>query len=621
MDSVPLLANSIFTEIDGSIAHMLNGLCSKPCCQVVEQLALHVDREVLLETRSKVFEAADLRFKQELEARGITGGKPRLELINRKGDLINEKLSKDIVELVKYVCCLIEAFPKELLSTSSKKTYIEIEIPKFDDQSVNQSMPSKDPSSKEPSKEPPGDKDSVILFLLDKTRKLENSLIQLWNYVLNVEKVHGDELSANRKSSKPVFKELMSRPSVQSQHTLEAFTANTPGTQTKSADLAEPTLTQLLAPDAQTQPQSVTGPLAPASLPGSPHAQSATTESSRGSPSSPPTSLPGSGLIPQNQKLPIAADSSVDTPARDTHNSVDNPIVIPDDVRSDKVSEKVITQTSQTTPPIASYSQMVARDGEWQVVGDNKRNSSNLSNKNGSAPAKKSALTGIRVDKGAEFYVQGLERKNGESLKEISEKVRDYCQDRGVRVMMSHVITNRYNPRLVGCRISVPERCIDVVIADRFWPNYITCRKWQKSSEKPGVRFNKEQTVNRGRSRDRNHGHDAGIESRERSRSARRPERSRERSRSPRRRERSKSPQPRERSRSARRRERSRSPQPRKRSRSTRPPHVRMESPADRERDIQQKEANEYWWAYDNSEPSDKLSKDRDYRRSILYHS
>ena len=119
--SLPLLNNAIFQEIDGGIAHILNDLGTQPCAEVIEQLALNVDKDVLLDIRYKVFKVAVQHFEQELEARGVSGGKPKLELIQRKGDLVNEKLAKDIVDTVKYVCKLTEIFPKDLLSTNSKR--------------------------------------------------------------------------------------------------------------------------------------------------------------------------------------------------------------------------------------------------------------------------------------------------------------------------------------------------------------------------------------------------------------------------------------------------------------------------------------------------------------------
>ena len=88
-------------------------------------------------------------------------------------------------------------------------------------------------------------------------------------------------------------------------------------------------------------------------------------------------------------------------------------------------------------------------------------------------------LTGMKQVKSVEMYVHGLHLKEGQSPKDLAINVRRYCEDKGVRVMASRVVRNWHDDQLVGCKISVPERNMDTVIADRFWPHFITCRKWE----------------------------------------------------------------------------------------------------------------------------------------------
>ena len=91
-------------------------------------------------------------------------------------------------------------------------------------------------------------------------------------------------------------------------------------------------------------------------------------------------------------------------------------------------------------------------------------------------------ITGIKRETGVKVYVQNLHRKPGQPLREISDNVRKYCSSKGVRSMNAFTIRNKVTDDMVGCQLTIPMRYYDKVIADRFWPAEVVCKKWESKT-------------------------------------------------------------------------------------------------------------------------------------------
>ena len=120
-----LLQNPIFQDVEGTVSHILQKVGCRSKCDVVEELMSDVESDLMRESRDVLFTAAVGLYDEQLEANGISGGKAKVELKNRRGDNANEKVAYDMVNLVIYVCGLEKFFPRDVLS--SKSTYIDIE--------------------------------------------------------------------------------------------------------------------------------------------------------------------------------------------------------------------------------------------------------------------------------------------------------------------------------------------------------------------------------------------------------------------------------------------------------------------------------------------------------------
>lgn len=187
--SDPLLNFPIFQEINASIAQILNGICSRPKADVVDTLITEIDGDALLECRDILFSASVNEYQGQLEAKGITG-KLKLELKQRRSDSSNGKTAQDIVDMVTFVCGLVKHFPRDILSARS--TYIEIDAGPTNGSDILKRHTSSDCAKNK-------DRDETICMILDKVEKIERSLQKLWDYTMNIEKMHGDEITEIKK--------------------------------------------------------------------------------------------------------------------------------------------------------------------------------------------------------------------------------------------------------------------------------------------------------------------------------------------------------------------------------------------------------------------------------------
>ena len=111
------------------------------------------------------------------------------------------------------------------------------------------------------------------------------------------------------------------------------------------------------------------------------------------------------------------------------------------------------------------------------------------------------SLTGLKSEQSVDMYVENIERRPGDQLKDIADRVRRYCREKGIRIMQARVITNRRCNDVVGCRITIPSRQSDDVLWNRMWPDDVICRRWRNQQ---GLRAGRRQQY-RGEYRERHY--------------------------------------------------------------------------------------------------------------------
>ena len=86
-----------------------------------------------------------------------------------------------------------------------------------------------------------------------------------------------------------------------------------------------------------------------------------------------------------------------------------------------------------------------------------------------------------------EMYLPNITKHSDDTYGEIAERVRDHARTRGLFVITSKIIRNKFNENIVGCLITVPERQQDDALGNRIWPEGMKCRRWQDRSKNDGV--------------------------------------------------------------------------------------------------------------------------------------
>ena len=79
---------------------------------------------------------------------------------------------------------------------------------------------------------------------------------------------------------------------------------------------------------------------------------------------------------------------------------------------------------------------------------------------------------------------QLIYRVQGQTEEDIMLQVKQHAKKKGVRVMATRLIKNRFAEDIVGCRVTVPLSNVDELLDVRFWPEPIECREWAMRIQK-----------------------------------------------------------------------------------------------------------------------------------------
>ena len=521
-----LLSNPILQDIHGSISHILRDIGCKAKADIVSQLVNDIDDALIRDCRDQCFGTAVTIYDEQLENHGVAG-KANIELKNRRGENATEKCAADIVDMIVYICGLSQWFPREIISARS--TYIDIEVTES--------------SNIEESKQPDVDTYSDIISmgqlvksLLDKCDNYERSIKRLWEYVMNIEKVNNDEvneikMTVNRipgvKGLNPECTQVnygkdgnAEWPKVQSEGNSNSQRQHEKAKLSGSGARDNPRVTESNNPGAT----ETVGPTHVASVScGDPNqlTQNNTAQSGHRSPSLSVLLLDDSDtendseseVAPMRPSHPSCSDDDVSCAQR-THkpsarhnksnqshmtNTKSGDDMAPSGavssnqgrIQSESTASNITnpsnlasSSTKQDETGQASYSDMASSPVPWNLVG--RKHKAQDKTRGSTRSAQEPTLTGKKVEDAVNLYVQNIERREGETLKAIADRVRAYLRSKSIRVMAARIIPNRFCEDTVGCRISVPARQVDSVLGNRIWPDNVSCRRWSSTRGQPG---------------------------------------------------------------------------------------------------------------------------------------
>ena len=98
-------------------------------------------------------------------------------------------------------------------------------------------------------------------------------------------------------------------------------------------------------------------------------------------------------------------------------------------------------------------------------------------------------LLGRKWVHSTQLYLKYIDRQGGTD-DEVAQLVKEYVKDIGIQILSANVISNRYDPEMVGCKIRVPNEEVQHALEDDIWPDVVECRKWSKG--KPNRRWETE---------------------------------------------------------------------------------------------------------------------------------
>ena len=126
----------------------------------------------------------------------------------------------------------------------------------------------------------------------------------------------------------------------------------------------------------------------------------------------------------------------------------------------------------------------VPDEGSWQEVKGRNAKKSAYHSKKEVDPLSLPPLAGQRPVKSKMLYVRNIYRVQGQTDEDIMLQVKQHAKKKGVRVMATRLIKNRFAEDIVGCRVTVPLSNVDELLDVRFWPEPIECREWAMRIQK-----------------------------------------------------------------------------------------------------------------------------------------
>ena len=99
-----------------------------------------------------------------------------------------------------------------------------------------------------------------------------------------------------------------------------------------------------------------------------------------------------------------------------------------------------------------TFSDVVMAPGNWQQVTHRKR----TDNRPPENSEGNTSLAGLRPKKSGDLYIGNIRRRPGDRLKDVADRVRRHAYQNGLRIMAARVIVLRHCDDVVGCKIAVP---------------------------------------------------------------------------------------------------------------------------------------------------------------------
>ena len=537
----------VLSDIDGSIAHILGQIAVTPKQSTIEALveAIDADDDDILHARYVLFKHAIDRYHDQLYLMlGEEAEKPKLILKNRKGSNATTALSRDVYALFLYVSGSDACFPKGVLS--AKCNLIEIKststrpvtpmvatVNNNDDRPTNTEDTAKLHETAQHDNSNDTNKSSPIIKT-DKLRVLERLA-----HVTSVCRDLQSQLQNERTERKNIFGILENRITSLEMKLSSYSEIPKQDSGDRPGDDNDVTTDVICSATGNTPPPeravgSDPGPRQPrvslTEFPALPDVSTSTPKSQHHTPTangehaSHETRANDLSIMTAVSVINHENDNSSSSNKNCTTNnskicsnrSSSSNIKSSNNDTSDKSTSSSSSSsiTSSTDHPTTntgpsdnrSYSEVSQIQGPWltpkrelKKLKKKKRNEDLLETRNRqSSPVLKAA----KLESGVTLYIQNIHMPEGCDKLGVLNMVKKYANrdddpTAAIRIKKGTVISNHRCDDVVGCRIVVSENDAKKSIQPGYWPDGMTCRRWEDRPPRRGmqqVRYRRHET-------------------------------------------------------------------------------------------------------------------------------
>ena len=421
--------NAVINGLEDNVLNILHQMGSKTDNEILTDLA-GLEMSDLIDAREYLFKSSLDIVRQRIIDQGIPVG--QINIILRKR-IINKTLADDILKLVYYVLGKEPIFPRDVLSMNAQ--YVDLNISSNTSDGIIDSEDNKAENVKY---------NKLLDCISDLTNKFDSLDIshkQLQLEHSNLARAHSFEIQQLR----GYLTDAKSKPSKTLDSNHHAATL-TPGQQLHETQTNGSSQGSNLG---QRPGEGETGTKNGSDL-GSVRGPGVVSDSVTGHSTSTPNNE-------QSHSKPVHKAHKRDPNKRLIDSSTSPALVKINDIGTDSGDNSNVYDTDDSD------------DTPFTVVKRDRRRSM----------PKDALISGIKRETGVKVYVQNIHRKQGQPLREIANNVRKYCTSKNVRSMNAFAIRNKVVDDIVGCQLTIPMRFYDTVIADRFWPSEVVCKKWE----------------------------------------------------------------------------------------------------------------------------------------------
>ncbi len=96
------------------------------------------------------------------------------------------------------------------------------------------------------------------------------------------------------------------------------------------------------------------------------------------------------------------------------------------------------------------------------------------------------SLKGFKTERKWVLYLKNIHKPEDMSEEDLLQLIATFCKSKGINILNSQIIYNRFSEESVGCKIVVLKSQARKAKEEVVWPAHIECRDWKKAtSHKP----------------------------------------------------------------------------------------------------------------------------------------